>query len=567
MCKNIVIFGPTHSGKSTLLGYILSQSWSEKQKRSEFSRTQKELGIDYHSDRKFAYIVDTAKDERRDNKQTNQNLKIKKKRKLIGGGSKHIHICNTTINNMDYTFFETPGSDQYWKEKDEGVFLGDIGIYVIELPLLVELSQKVKGSNNYIELERRIFSPLYLWKHYKNVLKLVVVISKIDLNYSRFALETAINIIHSADSFKNVEIVPISIDVENETDCNVYQKCNKIESFYKGMTLFDALAKVINNNMSQKTEEDIVFAHVHKIFHDIKDEKYRPATSLRIKLLSGKVCIGDEIRIGPLKEKNSKNNVFAEGTVGSLRLDLSESVQSLGKGEVGGIIFKEFYVDGKERSLSSFDEKRTTVVFDKEADSENGNLLYLTVDLKNEKSVMKEAFHNLKINDRIKIIWFGKTIATELVGRTYSDSEEGKDIWNLILMNYSASTEESSFLMALNEKREFVFNHFVLQLSNGLYIKSKLTDIDCISRQSPGQVDFTSEYYDNLFEDFSSYLEGNTDINFQFEKNDAVNYLCFTGITNYNIRGLMSILRKFMRHKDIRNYQIDIKKEKSISLD
>ena len=157
-------------------------------------------------------------------------------------------------------------------------------------------------------------------------------------------------------------------------------------------------------------------------------------------------------------------------------------------------------------------------------------------------------------------------IATELVGRTYSDSGEGKEKWNLILMNYTSSTEESSFLLTLNEKREFIYDNFVLQLPNNWYIKSKLTDIDCISMESPGQVDFTCDYSGTLFEDFAFFISTANNLHFELEKSEAINRIYFTGITNYNISGLMSNLRKFMRQNSISNYQIDIKKEKSISV-
>lgn len=560
MCKNIAIFGPTHSGKSTLMGYLLCKDLDVTEKSNKFDRIKHDLlsdGLAYHSDRKYAYIVDTATDEKRELKSGTQITK-----KTIGGGSKHIHICKVNINNADCVFFETPGSDQYWKEKNEGVFLGDIGIYVIELPLLLELSQKVKDSNNFKELEQRIFSPLYLWKHYKNVLKLIIVISKIDLDYSRFAIETSINLIHSVDAFKNVEIVPISIDIDNDSDCNIYKKNTKIEGFYNGKTMFGALSNIIDQNTLLKANNDSsVFAHVHRIFYEIKDNKFRPATSLRIKLLSGKISIGDKLNLGPIKEKNSSKILFAEGVVESLQLDPSEMVQSLGKGEVGGVIFNKFIVDGRARNLSEFELKRTSVIFGNNTEFEKGNLLFLTVDLHNEKSIIKETFTNLKIKDRIKIIWFGKVIATELVGRTYSDSEEGRDKWNLILINYTSSTEDSSFLLTLNEKREFIYNNFVLQLPNDLYVKSELTDIDSISMQLPGQVDFTCDYSENLFKDFSAFILLLKVDNLNIEKSEATNSICFTGITNRNISNLMSIIRKFMKQENIVNYQIDIKSE------
>lgn len=557
MCKNIAVFGPTHSGKSTLMGYILCHELDESSRKSKLSHIKKEIledGLIYHADRKYAYVVDTAADERRDNKHQQS------RRRGIGGGSKHIHICEASINNVDCTFFETPGSDQYWIEKDEGVFLGDIGVYVIEISLLLELSQKVKDSQNYKELERRIFSPLYLWKHYKNVLKLVIVISKIDLNYSRFAIETAINIIRSVRAFRNVQIVPISIDIDGEIDCNIYNKCQKIDNFYKGKTLINAISSLINIEVSKVNDKTSVFAHIHRIF-EVKDYNYKSTFALRIKVLNGSISEGDKIKIGPIKEKNNNRNLFGEGIVKMLKRDPSSKVNVLNKGEVGGVIFSSFVVDGIERELSEFELKRTSVLYDINSDIEKGNLLYLTVDLRNENNAMKEAFINLKINDRIKIIWFGKLIVADLVGRICSDFEEGKDKWNLILMNYNSSTEISTFLLTMNEKRELIYNNFVLQLPNGLYVKSQITDIDYISSDLPGQVDFVCNYDGILNQDFEEFMSSLKEMKLQVHIEDSAIYngIYFTNITNINISSVMSLLRKFMRHKNISNYQIDIK--------
>ena len=69
MCKNIVIFGPTSSGKSTLMGYLQCHDREKKENQKIFDSIRREIekeGILYHPDRKLAYLVDTSKEERRE---------------------------------------------------------------------------------------------------------------------------------------------------------------------------------------------------------------------------------------------------------------------------------------------------------------------------------------------------------------------------------------------------------------------------------------------------------------------------------------------------------------------
>ena len=44
MCDNIVMFGPTHSGKSTLLGYLKVYDWEEDEYRRHNLKIARKIG-------------------------------------------------------------------------------------------------------------------------------------------------------------------------------------------------------------------------------------------------------------------------------------------------------------------------------------------------------------------------------------------------------------------------------------------------------------------------------------------------------------------------------------------
>lgn len=149
MCY-ITVFGPTHSGKSTLMGYIHTKDMSEIEYRQQVHKIRKEIsneGLTYYSDMELAYFVDTGKDERR---------------KYVGekvssiGTSKRIHILDDLC--ADFSFIDTPGSDIVYSEQYSGQFMGDYGIYLIESTLLYNLRYMEHDSKEYHELQYRIFA-------------------------------------------------------------------------------------------------------------------------------------------------------------------------------------------------------------------------------------------------------------------------------------------------------------------------------------------------------------------------------------------------------------------------
>lgn len=478
MC-NVVIFGPTHSGKSTLMGYMDTYEYSDDEFNREMQKIRNQIeneGEKYKPDMRYAYIVDTGKDERR---------LYNKKEKSIGG-SKRLHIKSSKID-IDCSFIDTPGSDITWRDRYEGVFLGDIGVYVIEIKDLIKLANKVEDSNSYKNVASRIFSPIFLWKHYKNLQKLIIAISKIDMErYSAYAINSAINVIYSVKEFRNVTIIPISIDVNSRISHNIFDKSPATE-WYKGSTLIDCLKIIIERAENSKSIEAPILAHIDKIFYKTK----QGPSAIRIKMLSGKITNRDIICIGPLQEDNSNENLILTGEISSLKQEDNNSmVTSLEVGKIGGIIFSKLYQNRTLYKLSDFKLKRTSLLFKKDCSIRAGNLLFMTVQLDDLNKTTQKCITDIRPNERVNLIWFGKVISMHVVGRVLMSNK-----CNLIVTNIS--TVSSMFLLPLTETNEFVYNQFVLQLPNNYYIESELTDIEDLSETElcKAQFSFNKEMY------------------------------------------------------------------------
>ena len=96
----IVLVGPGHVGKSTLLGFVAPRDevvGAEWKKELEF--IEEGLGTDYDSSQKYAYYVDTGVTERR------------RKTGHIGQ-TQHMHTITVPIGNtpcaVEWTIIDTP---------------------------------------------------------------------------------------------------------------------------------------------------------------------------------------------------------------------------------------------------------------------------------------------------------------------------------------------------------------------------------------------------------------------------------------------------------------------------
>ena len=145
--NNIVIFGPVHSGKTTLAGFIRTYYMSESEfKREEELLKEKleEKNILYKMSDRFTYFISMDEDE----------LIRDSKNNLIGT-TKRIHMKHIPHKNeyadIDITYIETPGLNtrSTWKQKYQGIFIGEIGIFVIDINEILKLILLEENSKKY----------------------------------------------------------------------------------------------------------------------------------------------------------------------------------------------------------------------------------------------------------------------------------------------------------------------------------------------------------------------------------------------------------------------------------
>lgn len=519
MCY-ITVFGPTHSGKSTLMGYIHTKDMSEIEYRQQVHKIRKEIsneGLTYYSDMELAYFVDTGKDERR---------------KYVGekvssiGTSKRIHILDDLC--ADFSFIDTPGSDIVYSEQYSGQFMGDYGIYLIESTLLYNLRYMEHDSKEYHELQYRIFAPLFLWNIYKDIRNIVIVISKMDMiNYDESIYAWICNHFLQIPCLNNVSILPISIDVYRKESENIYSK-SELMNYYDGETLIEKLMQFGKEGDYKKTENLLAFI----------DRTFWERQVIRVKVLYGRIIKGDVVQIGPLK--GDEKNIYVKHKIEKIKKDGVE-VHNLDAGDIGTIHIPSYF-----QEQSKYTKKRTTIICGENDSVEKGNLLYITIDYNALKASERECIKLLKIADSIGIVWLGRSVNVTVVGIMRKGS-----ICNLILFNQN--TEPSSFIMPNSVKGGLLINKFALQLSNKHFISGKLTELTQLSDEHKvvfwytkyADIDYEKLFYDEVVAEFNMEKGDNGDIiSYRIDMSDFVQ--------------MLSRLRKFIKENGIVEYSLII---------
>lgn len=477
MNDNIVFFGPTHSGKSTLLGYMKSYDLSDEEYALENKRIKERIeeidGKSYRQDRVLAYYVDTGIDE----------IKTFDKGETSLGGSKRIHMSKVASGfDMNCTFIDTPGSDMGWRDKYEGTFLGDIGVFIVdigELEKLENLKNNVdskKSINKYSSMSSRLFSPIYIWQCYKKMSRLIIAVSKVDMvNYQQNRVIKVINMLKAQDILSDIPIVPISIDVKNRTSNNIVPNTVKDMSWYKGPSLVEELKRLINEDQKGKTTEGILFAKVERFFERTKSNN-QPA--LRVKVLNGAIHLGDTISVGPVEVYDEVG--YISGKVKSLRYETREDTEVILKGQIGGVILSRVSFNGDRISLRDAEQKRTCIVFNDAAERTEGNLLEFEINA--EKLSEENVYSLMEVNERLKnepnkvirlnLIWFGKVISMHVMKST-----EANNVFTLILQNTVPKHRPSIFTLPLNGEGDLIFKEYIIQLENKGFVPAKLIHI------------------------------------------------------------------------------------------
>ena len=450
MNQNIVCFGPTNSGKSTLAGYLSSYRLNNELYEKKIQMFRAEYGNYFNERNTLSYFVDTGKDEYR----VQQNTP---------GTSKRKHILEIPWENgLTYTLIDTPGTDKRWRNNFQNIYLGDIGLFIIEINTLLDIcTNYLEGSYEYDEILTKLLTPVSLWENYGRLDRLIIVISKMDLcEYSRYSLARVEDLLKGIEILKNIPIVPIAINVKQRSAINVFRVSDK---FPKHQSLSSALGEIIKRtiyiDLGKITKRTIYIddsANHQRLFAciDKRFEKTRHTgePAIRIKVLNGDIRIGDSAIIGPVKYNNQVCNMT--GSVRSLQYESNHRrVNVLSKNHIGGVIFSRLQNGRDVIDLMDINLLNTSVIMGAGSEYESGNLLVFSLE---ESKVNRTFFESCNTDDDVKLIWFGKIVILKII----SFVKKAKH-YRLCLMN--TKTDNFPFYFQKDSEGNIIYKDYVLQ--------------------------------------------------------------------------------------------------------
>lgn len=276
-----VFFGPVGVGKSTMIGYLYSQSLSKDRYEKEVAKFREIIGGNFRSDRFYTYFVDTTKDEY-----------TKQIDKDTHGTSKKMHLSRYG----DFNLIDTPGGAEYAKQRYKGLSMASVGVFAIEIGQLINDQSGVLGLNGYKKFND-FFSTWFIWKKMHGVQNTIIMLTKYDINQGKSNYEKAVSYLRSilGDDIDHTVIVPTAVDSVKKEDVNVLKKMD--ESWYDGMCLMDTMKSKSRDLGSDDEMRSLLM--IHNEFKVI----YSTTSKSRWKVLKGRIHINDRIKIAPISIK------------------------------------------------------------------------------------------------------------------------------------------------------------------------------------------------------------------------------------------------------------------------
>lgn len=404
--SNIVIFGPTQSGKSTLMGFLATAMLRNPQFNEEVLeklKLIKKLTVDdifrignpnnpvnVRKDVILPSFVSLDRDELRkfaESQETSEGTTKRLHRKMLticmAQDSCGSNLTNQYTNdNMDCTFVDVPGFRQRLSDKYQSFFEGDIGIAVLKIKDVLSLydlfvrelsdlnDEEIRKMDS---LERSLFEPLRIWCDYRSPKSLVIALSQIDQDAPSEASEQIARINNAiffikmyTDRFNRghaIPISPISIKVVSERNVKEHSRMQvffkrRAENIYLDNTnipgdgsLISCLKQIVQRCGDENYAASFIMASVYKAMKATVNHKEK--TALNILSLHGTLNHEDSVMLGPVIDKKSGKVFNANCMISSIKADGAvETSKQLLQGSVGGVIFKRIEdADGKEYRL------------------------------------------------------------------------------------------------------------------------------------------------------------------------------------------------------------------------
>jgi translation elongation factor EF-1alpha len=423
-----VFFGPPNVGKSTMVGYILTQGWTYDKLLKEEQKFKEQFGSKYRQDRYYTYFVDKNKDEY--TKQPNQKE---------GGTSKEVHI-----HNFDkFVLIDTPGDNRYKKQRYKGLSLANTGIFAIEIKQLLDIQEAALNgkSKESIKNIRDFFSSWYVWQKLHGAANTIILLTKYDLHSGKEDYEDAIDVLSKIigdDAINAATVIPTSIGLklEDRKDTNVFTKLE--EEWYNGKTLIQAIEE--KNSICSSDDRNDLLMFYNRDFGNVKSVGY----TIKWKVASGTISTKDKIKIAPVLLKNNYDSVFA-----NIKSMQNESKETIEFGEAGDIIstalssivYHKTIIQKKEISIC-----KTAIITNENRKIKSGNKITVSVNIDNCTSREFSIINQIYTDEQIRFLWYGRILYPHVYER--DTTQENKIIF---ILELDESTEIEGRYIALPE--------------------------------------------------------------------------------------------------------------------
>jgi len=228
----VVLFGPADHGKSTVIGYMYANSLQMDMDSVERNLRDK-LGNRFNAGYLYSSLLNTEHNSR----------------------------FNTRLNGLrrilDFTFIDTPGHEQYLSEREQGISMGEIGIFCLAINEVL---------NDKFEEAMDEFTDLW-FEHYATR-RLICLLTKFDLlAYSQDDYEKACErvisccrrvMVERSDNVFGVDIdfdvpepgfaaiIPVAVLFDKRDGVNIISHSEKTP-WYRGPLLVEAIREREND--------------------------------------------------------------------------------------------------------------------------------------------------------------------------------------------------------------------------------------------------------------------------------------------------------------------------------
>lgn len=578
---NIVIFGATQCGKSTLTGYIASHMMSDQAFNLTVKAHKKaieKMGIKSMTN-EMVYISFSSldRDELKrcidvDSIGTTKRMH----RKLISIADQG------TSQKLQLSMIDTPGIRSDVKDCYMGIFESDIGILminIVDLENYMLCDNTEDGHRKKRLYEQKLFDPIRFWCAYKSIHSLIVVISKIDVVLEETArVSNAIKVIIEKLKQLNLQsdllpIIPISITLNIDDGSYIRETHNitDVSAVYPSPQKQTLLSMILEKDKLDGISADSeVFAGVSRLCKI----KNRNDYAYRVNVFQQLLHTDARVTIGPVKERFSTEPCFISGQIKSLKEESAQELtESLRTGSIGGVTLKHLYDYGyiphskssNKRNLNDYEVLRTTAIFGDEYLAGNAISIKICDDeLSIDESI---ALAKLMPKETVRFLWLGKYIVAQVIELFHSENK-----WTLSLCPLASEYQTAMGLFAVpSDKDKRIPKLECLVILEPSYAQKKNSSVEIYPvyinfaldtiRNFSGRKNFTYrlafdvEDFDGAAIDFSISIN---DITRKYVIKKEESEIIVKNVTYQNCGQILRAIRRFLRRTPLFGYNLKL---------